>query len=135
WTFLNQSGPVIENGQVVTRQLIVPWFYASGLPVSDAFWARVKIAGVYQDVLIQAYERRVLTYNPANQPAFQVEMGNIGLHYYDWRYNNQGGCPQIGATPLPTTTSVVPTATPTPGIPEPTATVVPLTGRIAWVRT
>lgn len=38
WTFLNQQGPVIENGQVVTRQLIVPWFYASGLPVSDAFW-------------------------------------------------------------------------------------------------
>src|SRR5215212_1355541 len=99
WTFLNQQGPVIENGQQVIRQLIVPWFYASGYPVSDAYWARVKIAGVYQDVLIQAFERRVLTYNPANQPAFQVEMGNIGLHYYDWRYNNVGAYPSNDATP------------------------------------
>ena len=93
WNFLNQQGPVIENGQTVTRQLIVPWFYASGYPISDAYWARVKIAGAFHDVLIQAFERRVLTYNPTNNAAFQVEMGNIGLHYYDWRYNNAGVCP------------------------------------------
>jgi Tol biopolymer transport system component len=150
WDFLNQSGPVRENGQVVTKQLIVPWFYASGYPVSDAYWARVKVAGAYQDVLIQAYERRVLTYNPSNPPAFQVEMGNIGLHYYDWRYNNAGVCapgtvtPQVTETAGPSATpqasntpgpSATPTTNPTatPGGPTPTA--VPPTGKIAWVST
>jgi hypothetical protein len=28
----------------------------------------------------------VLTYNPNNDPAFRVEFGNIGQHYYKWRY-------------------------------------------------
>jgi hypothetical protein len=37
-------------------------------------------------VLFQAFERRILTYTPCNEAAFQVEMGNVGLHYYDWRY-------------------------------------------------
>jgi Tol biopolymer transport system component len=149
WDFLNQTGAVIENGQTVQRALNVPWFYASGLPVSDAYWARVKIAGLYQDVLIQAFERRVLTYNPNNQPAFQVEMGNIGLHYYDWRYNNIGTCPQFMTpvatstvgTPAPAATSTrtatpappTATATATPGIPGATQTPVPLTGKIVFV--
>jgi len=86
WDFLNQQGPVVENGQTVAGPLSSPWFYASGLPISEPYWATVKVAGVPRDVLIQAYERRVLTYNPANTPAFQVEMGNVGAHYYIWRY-------------------------------------------------
>src|SRR5207248_2825743 len=104
-----------------------------------------KIAGVYQDVLIQAFERRVLTYNPANSPAFQVEMGNIGLHYYDWRYNNIGACPNVIGTAVPTTTALpgTPAATGTPvatqtaiaGTPTATPTVAPLTGKIVWVST
>ena len=47
-------------------------------------------------MLIQAFERRVLTYMPGNPPAFQVEMGNVGAHYRDWRYGgpgNMGGSP------------------------------------------
>ena len=148
WNFLTQTGAVIENGQTIQRAINVPWFYASGLPVSDAYWARVKIGGVYQDVLIQAFERRVLTYNPNNQPAFQVEMGNIGLHYYDWRYNNIGACPASSGTPVATATRGTPgvaatstptapaataTATSTPGTPVATATVVPLSGKIVFV--
>ncbi len=151
WNFLNQQGPVMENGQVTNAQLIVPWFYASGYPISDAYWARVKVAGVYQDVLIQAYQRRVLTYNPANQPAFQVEMGNIGLHYFDWRYNNAGQCaagtPGPGATvtaTVVTTSTAVPTVTGTPALtvtpsgtvtPTATATPFPVSGKIAWMST
>jgi len=50
----------------------------------------VKIAGKQQDVLIQLFERRVLTYNPAQTAQWQVQMGNIGAHYYDWRYKNSG---------------------------------------------
>jgi hypothetical protein len=37
-------------------------------------------------VMVQVFERRVLTYTADNPPAFQVEMGNIGQHYYQWRY-------------------------------------------------
>jgi polysaccharide biosynthesis protein PslG len=97
WEFLNQSGPVNNNGQLVTEQLIRPWFYASGLPISDAYWATVLINGKPTDTLIQAFERRVLTYVPSNPPGFQVEMGNIGAHYRDWRY---GGPGRMGAFPL-----------------------------------
>ena len=38
------------------------------------------------DVLVQAFERRVLTYTPDNAPEWRVEMGNVGQHYYQWRY-------------------------------------------------
>ena len=56
-----------------------------GLAVTEPFWANVKVAGRSQPILIQAFERRVLTYNPTNPPAFQVEFGNVGQQYYAWR--------------------------------------------------
>jgi multiple sugar transport system substrate-binding protein len=92
WTFLNQSGPVRESGQTSTGPLIAPWFYASGRPISEAYWTRATIGGAAMDVLVQMYERRTLTFNPANPAAWQVEMGNIGQHYYDWRYKGAGAC-------------------------------------------
>jgi len=46
----------------------------------------VQVAGTPQRILIQAFERRVLTYNPANPAPFQVEFGNVGQQYYRWRY-------------------------------------------------
>ncbi|HYP40881.1 MAG TPA: hypothetical protein VEX13_11020, partial [Chloroflexia bacterium] len=37
-------------------------------------------------VLFQAFERRILTYNPSTpDPLWRVEMGNVGQHYKDWR--------------------------------------------------
>ena len=51
-----------------TALLFDPWSIAMGLPISDAYWARVKVAGQKQDVLIQAFERRVLTYQPERAP-------------------------------------------------------------------
>jgi hypothetical protein len=112
WQFLNSSGPVYNNNnQVVNEQLIVPWFFASGLPISEAYWARATINGQVRDVMIQAFERRALTYVPTNDPGFQVEMANIGQHYFDWRYRNFGICPGT------------PAGTPTPPVPAPTGTV------------
>ena len=84
--FLFSTGPVIEDGQLVTAQLSDPPFFVTGLPTSEAYWARAAIGGVVRDVLVQVFERRVLTYVPTNDPAFRVEMGNIGLHYRAWRY-------------------------------------------------
>ena len=87
WAFLNQQGPIrLPDGTISTEQLTDPWFFATGLPISEAYWARAKIAGQQKDVLIQAFERRVLTYNPTNPAGFQVEVGNVGQHYVAWRY-------------------------------------------------
>jgi hypothetical protein len=57
-----------------------------GLAISPPVWAQVKVAGVPRRVLMQAFERRVLTYNAANPDPFKVEFGNVGAHYYRWRY-------------------------------------------------
>ena len=105
WDFLNASGPTWQGGKLVTARLNDPWFYAAGLPISEPYWARVKIAGdTNTDVYIQAYQRRVLTYVPSLPEGFRVQMGNIGQHYYDWRYRDSGlpgGAPQ----PTPGTAS------------------------------
>jgi Tol biopolymer transport system component len=123
WGFLNASGPISQSGQIINARLIDPWFYASGLPISDPYWSRVKIAGTMQDVMIQAFERRVLTYVPTNVPGFQVEMGNIGLHYYDWRYKDAGK-PSVTPTVAAGTTTPAPaaSASSTPPVSTPAAT-------------
>ncbi|HYI15383.1 MAG TPA: hypothetical protein VEX37_08330, partial [Thermomicrobiales bacterium] len=61
-------------------------YYATGLPITEAYWATVKVGGTPRDVLLQCFERRCLTYTPGNDPAWQVEAGNVGQHYYRWRY-------------------------------------------------
>jgi len=103
WQFLNQSGPVYENGNTTNAQLINPWFYASGRPISEAYWTHATVQGKMTDVMVQLYERRALTYVPTYVPGFQVEMANIGQHYYDWRYNGAGGCNgAVNPTAVPT---------------------------------
>ena len=109
WQFLNQNGPVIEGGALKTAALNTPWFYASGLPISEPYWGKFTVGGQVKDVLIQAFERRVLTYVPTNPAGFQVEMGNIGQHYYNWRYQGSGG-----AKPTATAVPPAPTAPPAP---------------------
>lgn len=84
--FLFSTGPVDQGGQLVTAPLSATPFFVTGLPTSEAYWARAAIGGVVRDVLVQVFERRVLTYVPTNDPAFRVEMANIGLHYRAWRY-------------------------------------------------
>ena len=86
WLYLNQTGPVQEGGATRTAPLFASWVATFGLPISDAYWARVLVAGRPEDVLVQAFERRVLTYQPSAPAGWRVQMGNIGLHYYQWRY-------------------------------------------------
>ena len=59
-----------------------------GYALSEPFFATVKIAGTQRQVMVQVFERRVLTYTATNPAAFQVEMGNVGQHYYQWRYGS-----------------------------------------------
>ncbi|HKP52259.1 MAG TPA: molybdopterin-dependent oxidoreductase [Chloroflexia bacterium] len=104
WDFLNASGPVWVGDKLSTARLSDPWFYSSGLPVTETYTAKVKIEGKRDvDVYIQAFERRVLTYVPSFPKEFQVQMGNIGQHYYDWRYKDAGR-PTSGPTPTASAT-------------------------------
>ena len=58
---------------------------AIGLAIAEPFATTVKVGGAAKAVLVQPFERRVLTYTADNPPPFRVEMGNIGQHYLRWR--------------------------------------------------
>lgn len=91
WNFMtNTRGPVVVNNQTTTGDP-VDWTFSIGLPLSEAYWTKAIVGGVQKDVLVQAFERRVLTYTPSNDSAFQVEMGNVGRAYYQWRYGTAQG--------------------------------------------
>jgi hypothetical protein len=105
WDYLNQQTDIIQQGEHVQGPLFFPWFSVTGYPISEAYWSYVKVAGRYTDVLIQVYERRVLTFVPHFASPFKVQMGNIGQHYHEWRYeNNAGGTPRP-VVPTPTSPS------------------------------
>jgi hypothetical protein len=76
-----------QQDEFVEGDLFLNPFYAVGYPLTDAFWADVMVRGVVQDVLIQCFERRCLTYTPGNPEGWETESGNIGQHYYNWRYH------------------------------------------------
>jgi hypothetical protein len=82
--FMNQRG-LVSDAQAYVDQVYDPLF-VFGLPVTGAYWVKAKVGGKEVPVLFQVFERRVLTYNPANADPFKVEMGNVGQHYYQWRY-------------------------------------------------
>ncbi len=86
WSFLNSVGPLSIGDNTVEGKLFDPTFYATGLPITEPYWTRAKVGGQPRWVLVQLFERRALTFTPDNPPGWQVEMGNVGLHYYIWRY-------------------------------------------------
>ncbi len=93
WDFMNSTGLVYEDGAYTDDDLFLNPFYATGRPITEAFWANVKVAGSYQDVLMQCFERRCLTFTPDNDPNWRVEAGNVGRHYYEWLYGEAGADP------------------------------------------
>jgi hypothetical protein len=95
WAFMNSTGLIYEAGVYFPAPLFENPFYATGYPITDAFWVSVQVGGVARDVLTQCFERRCLTWNPSNPPEWQVEAGNIGQHYYAWRYTLAGRTPVV----------------------------------------
>lgn len=75
-----------------------------GYAISEPFWANILVGGERKSVLIEVFERRVLTYTPQNPAAFAVEMGNIGAQYYQWRYETPA---TTGVTPGISSTSTI----------------------------
>jgi hypothetical protein len=86
WEFMNSTGTVWEDEQYRNEALFADPFYATGYPITEAYWVEVLLEGQPEDVLLQCFERRCLTYTPTNDPGWEVEAGNVGLHYYIWRY-------------------------------------------------
>jgi hypothetical protein len=86
WNYLNQTG-IIYNGSGYVNGPLFDWIATFGYPITDAYWVTTRVAGQLKNVMVQIFERRVLTFTPGNPTNFQVEMGNVGLHYYRWRYN------------------------------------------------
>ncbi len=86
WEYFQQRGPVYTpKGGTVTASLF-DWQFLMGYPLTEPYWTKVKIEGKDTETLVQLFERRVLTYTPTNPDGFKVEMGNVGRHYYQWRY-------------------------------------------------
>ena len=140
WFFMNSSGLVYENGRFLDSLMFRDPLFATGRPITEAYFANVKIAGVYQDVLMQCFERRCLTYNPANATdqsididaigllsdasrfgGWTVEAGNVGIHYYDWRYGETADPDTGNLPPADPGPGAPPPGNPPPGDPDPGA--------------
>lgn len=106
WAFMNSSGTIWDGSGYTQSSLFQSPYYATGFPVTEAWWSRIAVGGVTRDVLWQCFERRCLTYTPDNAAGWQVEAGNAGRHYFEWRYADDE------PEPVPTSTRVSP-ATPT----------------------
>jgi hypothetical protein len=90
WEFMNAEGTIFDGFDYVQGRLFEDPFFATGLPITEPYWTTVRVSGEPRDVLIQAFERRVLTYTPGNPDGWKVEAANVGRHYYQWRYTNDG---------------------------------------------
>lgn len=54
------------------------WLHDVGLPMTDALPAHVYKYGQWRTIVVQAFERTVLTNDPLNPSGWQIERGNIG---------------------------------------------------------
>lgn len=119
WTYLQQTGPVSAPDSTSRSELLFDWVYLMGYPISEPYWSKVTVAGKSYNALIQLFQRRTLIYIAEMPAGWQVQMGNVGQHYYSWRYgpgsqaggsNKAGGPGQAGPLTPPTATPVVPGA-------------------------
>ncbi|MEZ4572088.1 MAG: hypothetical protein R2849_17540 [Thermomicrobiales bacterium] len=114
WDYELKSGTVYVDGEFIEDRLFPNPFYSTGRPITEFYWVRSQVAGTEKDVGIQCFERRCLTYTPGNPEGFVVEDGNVGLHYFIWRYETQEPTPTATATVTATvTTTATMTATAT----------------------
>jgi hypothetical protein len=86
---MNSTGVVFEDGITRTTTVHQP-FYATGYPISEAYWARVRWPATIgcPDAVLRAALHDL---HPGNSPGFETEAGNVGQHYYAWRYTQSGG--------------------------------------------
>lgn len=89
WDWFAQTGPVYDPQTDTYRTgPVFDWLSTVGLPLTEAYWVHTEVGGSEKDVLVQLFQRRVLTFTPSNDPQWRVEMGNVGQHYLAWRYGS-----------------------------------------------
>jgi thermitase len=97
WDFMNAEYYPYRSGTGSRSQVGDPANFAwlpnhgilmMGYPRTEAYWTTALVAGQPRDVLTQCFERRCLTYTPENPDGWQVELGNVGLHYVEWHYGS-----------------------------------------------
>ncbi|MEO8284930.1 MAG: cellulase family glycosylhydrolase [Chloroflexota bacterium] len=87
WRYMGSNGTVLDANGATQTSLLFDWLYVMGYPIAEPVWVSLTIDGKQTPTLIQLFQRRVLTYVPSYKEGWQVQMGNVGQHYYDWRYN------------------------------------------------
>ena len=88
--FVPESGHNIPDVFWAWLQQQPDWVTLMGYPVSEPYWVAATVGGqANQPVLVQIYERRTLTFDLANPPAWRIEMGNVGQQYLAWRYGTR----------------------------------------------
>ena len=70
WRFLND--PTVFPGG---------WLHDAGLPVTPLAEAVVTKGAVTRTILVQAFQRTILTYDPQNPPEYVVECANVGTDF------------------------------------------------------
>jgi hypothetical protein len=87
--YIQETGHNIPNVFVdYFKTLPQDWVFVMGFPISEPYITEISLAGKPTTALVQVFERRVLTYTPSNADPFKVEQGNVGRHYFQWRYGN-----------------------------------------------
>jgi peptidoglycan/xylan/chitin deacetylase (PgdA/CDA1 family) len=112
--YQNLSGRVWWNNNRYIHDKLFPAGLATqtlGLPLSEPYWIKTLLDHQEKEILVQVFERRVLTYTPSNPEPFKLEMNNLGQHYFQWRYNGtaantgpppfQGSCQDKDLATLP----------------------------------
>ncbi len=81
WSYLTKKTTINESGKLIQNSpLFDPWMNVMGYPISEAYWTQMNVDGQKMDVLIQAFQRRILTYIPGFQSPYNIAMGNAGQH-------------------------------------------------------
>lgn len=110
WRYLNQQGQVSTPEGTLRTEKLFDWVYLMGYPISEPYWTKVTVGGKNYPALVQLFQRRTLTYIAEMPDGWQVQMGNVGQHYYEWRYGQSGAAsggngsqpgPRATATPVP----------------------------------
>ncbi|HEU5424933.1 MAG TPA: FxLYD domain-containing protein [Nitrolancea sp.] len=91
WDYLRSSGTISIGGHDAQGALFDDPLSISGYPLTEPYWTVVQLSGKPTRILVQAFERRVLTYTPDNADGFKVESNNAGRDYYGWRYGAADG--------------------------------------------
>ncbi len=92
------AAPVVvgEYDAVTQRNIATPFVawrdaqgfvenYLLGHPLTEPYWVDTLVDGVPKRLLVQAFERRVLVYDPAQPEGTQVDSTDVGIHYRLWR--------------------------------------------------